>query len=169
MIGGAPLPARLVASRQSPTSRLQMVHRPPILSIKISCSPQNLAPLLFFFSPSKCRGFTCISEDSSEITFLLVENYIPDRSQLASAGWGIFGKKITSRQEIYFLSFIANVCLSSVARKDGLGTRGGLVDGWVWMGGRAGLAANATGATDTTLSKSTLGSFDRQPKLMRTR
>ena len=44
------------------------------------------------FSPSKCRGFTCISEDSSEITFLLVENYIPDRSLLASAGRGIFRK-----------------------------------------------------------------------------
>lgn len=27
------------------------------------------------FSPSLCRGITCISEDSSEIMFLLVENY----------------------------------------------------------------------------------------------
>lgn len=27
------------------------------------------------FSPSKCKGFTRISEDSSEIAFLLVENY----------------------------------------------------------------------------------------------
>ncbi len=26
-------------------------------------------------SPSKCKGFTRISEDSSEIAFLLVENY----------------------------------------------------------------------------------------------
>ena len=28
-----------------------------------------------FCSPSQCTGFTYISEDSSEITFLLVENY----------------------------------------------------------------------------------------------
>lgn len=38
--------------------------------------PQGPTFVLFFFSsPSECRGFTCISEDSSEITFLLVENY----------------------------------------------------------------------------------------------
>ncbi|KAL2178976.1 uncharacterized protein P884DRAFT_111042 [Thermothelomyces heterothallicus CBS 202.75] len=34
-----------------------------------------LCPFSFFLFPSECRGFTCISEDSSEITFLLVENY----------------------------------------------------------------------------------------------
>lgn len=34
-----------------------------------------LKPPTLFSSPSQCKGFTRISEDSSEIAFLLVENY----------------------------------------------------------------------------------------------
>lgn len=45
-------------------------------------------------SPSLCRGITCISEDSSEIMFLLVENYnltAPLRMRFALSAEGIFG------------------------------------------------------------------------------
>jgi len=73
-----------------PHRHLQTCTDQPTPSIKPPAARQNF--LLFSFSsPSKCRGFTCISEDSSEITFLLVENYnltapvgsIPDREFLA--------------------------------------------------------------------------------------
>jgi len=50
------------------------VHRPPSVNYKVSRWPPEFSSSSFF-SPSRCRGFTCISEDSSEITFLLVENY----------------------------------------------------------------------------------------------
>jgi len=56
-------------AREIPT-RAQTNHTP-----YISGSPIPKFLLFFFSSPSQCRGFTCISEDSSEITFLLVENY----------------------------------------------------------------------------------------------
>ena len=58
---------------------LQVCTDPLGLAINSLRSSQIFLPFSFPF-PSKCRGFTCISEDSSEITFLLVENYIPDRS-----------------------------------------------------------------------------------------
>ena len=41
-------------------------------SVRVRYRPVPSEPL---FSPSKCKGFTRISEDSSEIAFLLVENY----------------------------------------------------------------------------------------------
>ena len=43
-------------------------------------------------SSSKCKGFTSISEDSSEISFLLVENYNYDHSLWSSDRMGIFGQ-----------------------------------------------------------------------------
>lgn len=46
------------------------------------------------FSSSKCKGFTSISEDSSEISFLLVENYNYDHSLWSSDRMGIFGQFI---------------------------------------------------------------------------
>ena len=49
-------------------------------------------PLLL--SLSKCKGFTSISEDSSEISFLLVENYNYDHSIWSSDRMGIFGQYI---------------------------------------------------------------------------
>jgi len=55
-------------------ARFAHVHRPSRLPIYFPL-PSQLFLLFFFSSPSQCRGFTCISEDSSEITFLLVENY----------------------------------------------------------------------------------------------
>ena len=53
-------------------------------------------------SPSKCKGFTRISEDSSEIAFLLVENYF------MTTRYGLrfvseFLKKISLRLEESFL------------------------------------------------------------------
>lgn len=39
---------------------------------------------------SKCSGFTLTSEDSSEVAFLLVENYNYDRSSWPSGRLGIF-------------------------------------------------------------------------------
>ena len=45
-------------------------------------------------SLSKCKGFTSISEDSSEISFLLVENYNYDHSLWSSDRMGIFGQYI---------------------------------------------------------------------------
>ena len=53
------------------------------------------AVFYFFFSPSpsKCMGLTSISEDSSEISFLLVENYNYDHSLWSSDRMGIFGPK----------------------------------------------------------------------------
>lgn len=45
-------------------------------------------------------GFTHISEDSSEIAFLLVENYNHDHSRCASACLGIFGNK-PSRERLF--------------------------------------------------------------------
>jgi len=53
---------------------IAIVHRPTSLSINPPTPPQIYLWFSFSF-PSECRGFTCISEDSSEITFLLVENY----------------------------------------------------------------------------------------------
>lgn len=47
-------------------------------------------PLLF--PPSKCKGFTRISEDSSEIAFLLVENYTMTAYSASSDRNGIFGQ-----------------------------------------------------------------------------
>ena len=46
--------------------KLRKLHK-PVLIAALSKDP--------FFWVSKCTGFTYISEDSSEITFLLVENY----------------------------------------------------------------------------------------------
>jgi hypothetical protein len=48
-------------------------------------------------------GFTHISEDSSEIAFLLVENYNHDRSKCASVCLGIFGTK-PSRERPFFIA-----------------------------------------------------------------
>ena len=45
-------------------------------------------------SLSKCKGFTSISEDSSEISFLLVENYNYDHSLWSSDRMGIFGQHV---------------------------------------------------------------------------
>ena len=85
-------------------SKANFTHRPPPANYLSLCTPAPSfqSSLFLFFSPSKCRGFTCISEDSSEITFLLVENYIPDRSHLASAGWGIFSNKNSSYETSFF-------------------------------------------------------------------
>ena len=48
-------------------------------------------------------GFTSISEDSSEISFLLVENYNYDHSLWSSDRMGIFG---TSHLFIALLSYM---------------------------------------------------------------
>ena len=53
-------------------------------------------------------GFTHISEDSSEIAFLLVENYNHDRSCLASAGQGIFVPQNSKEKRIFLFFFIAS-------------------------------------------------------------
>ena len=64
-------------------------------------------------------GFTHISEDSSEIAFLLVENYNHDHSRLASAGLGIFGTKTSSRLETFImLFFIASGLLWADVKKN---------------------------------------------------
>jgi len=60
--------------------------------------PINIAlatpKLLSFSPPSKCSGFTLTSEDSSEVAFLLVENYNYDRSSWSSDRLGIFDSPI---------------------------------------------------------------------------
>lgn len=45
-------------------------------------------------SPSQCKGFTRVSEDSSETVFLLVENYNHDRSFCVfRSEWNFWKKK----------------------------------------------------------------------------
>ena len=106
------------------------------LAGRIKRRPFRARFLFFFFSsPSKCTGFTRISEDSSEIAFLLVENYIPDRSQSASAGWGIFGNPQSFLGlEIFFIFSSSFNAYGSLSRGRGEeGNRGrmhGLVTGF---------------------------------------
>lgn len=94
------------------------VHRPASLPI-YSLSPPQLFLLFFFSSPSQCRGFTCISEDSSEITFLLVENYnLTALDQLRKDWLRNFWSPSQSRSSsIDFHSFIANIPTGSVVKK----------------------------------------------------
>ena len=82
LIGGAPLRQAGLAHNKAPLLGCKRAQATNLVYKNIALAPESCPSSLFLF-PSKCRGFTCISEDSSEITFLLVENYIPDRSQLA--------------------------------------------------------------------------------------
>ena len=52
---------------------------------------KSLISQTLLLSLSKCMGFMSISEDSSEISFLLVENYNYDHSLWSSDRMGIFG------------------------------------------------------------------------------
>lgn len=81
--------------------------------------PPQLFLFFFFSSPSQCRGFTCISEDSSEITFLLVENYnLTALDQLRKDWLRNFWSPSQSRSSsIDFHSFIANTPTGSVVKK----------------------------------------------------
>lgn len=106
----------------------------------------------------------CIGEDSSNFTFLRVENSVqPGRAQLASAGWRIYGKPglVTSRQEKRFcLSLLTLLCrawrgrsgdaqkelqgtrqktLIIIAGRGAMGTSGRLLVGVCGMIGRLGL------------------------------
>ena len=68
-----------------------------IAEVKLSEFPKYIVvsyPVPCFSPLSKCKGFTSISEDSSEISFLLVENYNYDRSLWSSDRMGIFGQII---------------------------------------------------------------------------
>ena len=56
------------------------VHRPDVPHLYILPLPSHILFWLLFSSPSQCRGITRISEDSSEIAFLLIANYTLDRS-----------------------------------------------------------------------------------------
>lgn len=58
-------------------------------SVVATNTPSTLDPLP---SLSKCKGFTRISEDSSEIAFLLVENYTMTAYSASSDRNGIFGQ-----------------------------------------------------------------------------
>ena len=49
---------------------------------------------VFLSPPSRCSGITNISEDSSEIWCLLVENYTTDHSCWISVRQGIFAKSL---------------------------------------------------------------------------
>jgi len=90
--------------------RFADVHRPPLLRIKILLAPSILATSFLLF-PSECRGFTCISEDSSEITFLLVENYNLTAPSWLMAGWGIFGKNHSlAKRSTFCLSLPTLAC-----------------------------------------------------------
>lgn len=89
------------------------------VSLYIPSPPPQLFLLFFFSSPSQCRGFTCISEDSSEITFLLVENYnLTALDQLRKDWLRNFWSPSQSRSSsIDFHSFIANIPTGSVVKK----------------------------------------------------
>lgn len=89
------------------------------VSLYIPSPPPKLFLLFFFSSPSQCRGFTCISEDSSEITFLLVENYnLTALDQLRKDWLRNFWSPSQSRSSsIDFHSFIANIPTGSVVKK----------------------------------------------------
>ena len=68
-----------------------------IVRVKLSEIPEYLNvlyPQVLLLSSSKCKGFTSISEDSSEISFLLVENYNYDHSLWSSDRMGIFGQRV---------------------------------------------------------------------------
>ena len=70
-------------------------------------------------------GFTHISEDSSEIAFLLVENYNHDHSRLASAGLGIFGTKHLLVRDLFYcfslrFGFLQADVKKNCRRKEGL-------------------------------------------------
>lgn len=56
---------------------------------------KNRPPLsTLFSSPSRCKGFTRVSEDSSETVFLLVENYNHDRLFCVfGSEWNFWKKK----------------------------------------------------------------------------
>lgn len=106
------------ASSQGGAGRFAHVHRPANIPIYFLFPPQ-LFLLFFFSSPSQCRGFTCISEDSSEITFLLVENYnLTALDQLRKDWLRNFWSPSQSRSSsIDFHSFIANIPTGSVVKK----------------------------------------------------
>lgn len=67
-------------------------------------SPSPRVPLL---SPSQCKGFTRISEDSSEIAFLLVENYTKTAHSVSSDRNGIFGPQKMPNDLFTFFSLQA--------------------------------------------------------------
>jgi hypothetical protein len=76
-----PRPVRQATAR----SRVALVRpaaAPYIISLALADTPT--------FSLSKCSGFTLTSEDSSEVAFLLVENYNYDCSSWSSDRLGIF-------------------------------------------------------------------------------
>ncbi|KAF2017091.1 hypothetical protein BU24DRAFT_143495 [Aaosphaeria arxii CBS 175.79] len=86
------------SARQAPTT-VTCAHVPPAAAsttIVLYNPPTRLATFLFFFfffsSSSRCMGISCSSEDSSELSFLLVENYNYDHSHLPTGGCGIFDK-----------------------------------------------------------------------------
>lgn len=114
----ADAPTRARRPPQVEQARFAHVHRPASLPI-YSLSPPKLFLLFFFSSPSQCRGFTCISEDSSEITFLLVENYnLTALDQLRKDWLRNFWSPSQSRSSsIDFHSFIANIPTGSVVKK----------------------------------------------------
>lgn len=114
----AGLPTRARRPPQVEQARFAHVHRPARFPIYF-LSPPQLFLFFFFSSPSQCRGFTCISEDSSEITFLLVENYnLTALDQLRKDWLRNFWSPSQSRSSsIDFHSFIANTPTGSVVKK----------------------------------------------------
>lgn len=69
-----------IASHGAVLSTVGSYYHATVLShqLELQLYKQSLAaqlPLPFLFSLSQCKGITRISEDSSEIVFLLVENY----------------------------------------------------------------------------------------------
>lgn len=94
---------------------------------------------LFFFSSSWCTGITHISEDSSEIAFLLVENYQLTASVGPRDRLGIFGTQLILR-DLLFISLLALATAvlgngeekSEVNVEVGCWTMGPAVVGRVW-------------------------------------
>ena len=80
---------------------LALTHTAAIKSARACCLSSSFS----LSSPSRCKGSTRISEDSSEIAFLLVENYKTDRSNWYSYRFGIFGpSRALSRETAHFSS-----------------------------------------------------------------
>lgn len=67
---------------------------PPVNYPDIGLAINALPPRVPLLSSSQCKGFTRISEDSSEIAFLLVENYTKTAHSVSSDRNGIFGPQL---------------------------------------------------------------------------
>ena len=88
-----PVGKRVTEKRMKNQRQMALVN-PPVNYPDIKPRINPLPPRVPLLSSSQCKGFTRISEDSSEIAFLLVENYTKTAHSVSSDRNGFFGPQL---------------------------------------------------------------------------